>query len=217
MNDSVAASDPSQPLPPSLEGITVRLRPVFPPDTALIYDLSMAPESAFRWRYRGEVVPLDAFVRDLWKDVLVQLIVESRRNGEPIGIVGAYSPDMRNGTVHLGVALKPTHTGHGAGIEAGGLFVNYLFKTWNFRKIYGYTPAWNIAQFANGGGRTFREEGRLVEHEYYDGRFWDLYIMALHRRDWEAAQDRRFRRRAARSEPDGGRRHSVDSEAVTVQ
>lgn len=179
------------PCTPSLVGRWIRLRPVFAGDTPFLYELATSPNMAFRWRYRGEIVPLEVFTRDLWKEVLVQLVVESRSKKEPIGLVAAYSPDMKNGTVHLGVVLIPGRTRRGIGAEAGGLFVDYLFRTWNFRKLYGYTPGWNLDQFAEGANRAFREEGRLVTHEYYDGRYWDLHIMALYRADWEKAQSSR--------------------------
>ena len=29
--------------------------------------------------------------------------------------------------------------------------------------------------------------GRLNEHEYYDGRYWDLIFLAVRRADWEAS------------------------------
>ena len=45
----------------------------------------------------------------------------------------------------------------------------------------------NYEQFASGNGSWFVTEGRLAEHEYYDGRYWDLIFLTVRREDWEAS------------------------------
>ncbi len=77
--------------------------------------------------------------------------------------------------------LDTTARGAGWPLEAGVLFCNYLFKNFNFRKLYVEVPGFNFGQLERGLGRFFEEEGRLSEHDYYDGRYWDLVIMTLDR------------------------------------
>jgi hypothetical protein len=57
---------------------------------------------------------------------------------------------------------------------------------------------------ASGVERVFREEGCLRDHEFYQGRYWDLHIAAVYRTDWERGAIARLL----------ARRGSRDSEGV---
>ncbi|EFC86323.1 hypothetical protein FrEUN1fDRAFT_0593 [Parafrankia sp. EUN1f] len=41
--------------------------------------------------------------------------------------------------------------------------------------------SYNYDQIASGAGRHFDVEGRLSDHSYYDGRYWDEYLLAIRR------------------------------------
>jgi acyl carrier protein len=68
-----------------------------------------------------------------------------------------------------------------AGLE---LFISYIFRNWQFRKIYFETFEFNLGQFASASGLVFDIEGRLRDYEYMDGRYWDLIVGSIHRNDW---------------------------------
>ena len=176
--------------PPSLRGRSLALRPILPDDLMFLYELAVGPATGFRWRYRGAVPTLDQFAHELQQGALAQFVVESLRTHTRVGHVTALSPDLRNGFVNLGVVLAPDVVGAGIGPEASGIFIDYLFRTYPLRKIYGYVPAWNLPQFSSGRSRLFREEGRLLDHEFYDGRFWAMHILAVDREDWLEARTR---------------------------
>jgi hypothetical protein len=61
------------------------------------------------------------------------------------------------------------------------LFLRYVFTCWNFRKLYMEVAEYNYEQFSSGAGRFFEVEGRLREHFYYGGRYWDKLILTLSR------------------------------------
>jgi len=73
---------------------------------------------------------------------------------------------------------SPTTT---AGVlEAFVLFVRYIRALWPFRKLYIEAPAFNVAQYRSAVDSGFlKEEARLVEHTYFDGRYWDFYIYSI--------------------------------------
>nr|MDT0665497.1 hypothetical protein [Micromonospora sp. DSM 115978] len=52
---------------------------------------------------------------------------------------------------------------------------------WNYRKIYMECPEYNYGQLASGAGRWFEVEGRLKDFNYYDGQYWDEYLLAISR------------------------------------
>lgn len=172
--------------PPPLTGRRTRLRPVFPADYEYLYALSTSERTAHRWRYRGMTPNPEGFTQTLWGGVLAQFLIERRSTGERVGHVTSYDANERNGFCHIAMLTDPAVQGSGWILEAASLFVNYLFTNWNFRKLYGEVPEYNYDEFASGAGRWFRVEGRLGEHEFYGGRYWDLLLLALYRADWEA-------------------------------
>lgn len=183
---------------PNLVGRRVRLRPVTPDDYDWLYDVALSPEIGFRWRNRGATPSPEAFVEGLWRGVLAQFMVERIQSDETIGNVFAYSADHMSGVASVAIMVLPKYTKQGWALEAAGLFVDYLFRVWNFRKLYADSPDYTAGAFSGGVGRFFREEGCLRDHEYYDGRYWDLHIFALYRDEWEKIADDWQRRREAR-------------------
>jgi RimJ/RimL family protein N-acetyltransferase len=184
-----------EPTPPRLTGRRVHLRPIVEADYGFLFALETDEEMGYRWRHRGETPSPEVFVRDLWMNALVQFVVCGNHDDEPIGHVFAYNANLRNGTAFCAMALAPGIKRKGWALEAGALFIDYVFKLWDLRKLYGETLSFNYEQFAGGAGRVFKEEGRLGDHEYFDGQYWDLIMLALYRDEWF---EHRRRRRAER-------------------
>jgi RimJ/RimL family protein N-acetyltransferase len=182
-------------LAPVLEARFIRIRPIFPDDMSFLYQLSVMPETGYRWRYRGAVPSPEQFARDQTQGLLVQFLVEDRRNNHPVGTVAAFNAGLKNGTASFGVVLLPAYANRGVGMEATALLIDFLFRVWPLRKLYTHTPEWNMSQFGSVIGRVLREEGRLREHEFYYDRFWDLIILALTREEWGTIRDRVIGRR----------------------
>jgi RimJ/RimL family protein N-acetyltransferase len=110
------------------------------------------------------------------------MIVDS--TDRAVGLVSAYGFNGMNRTVYLSVIVAPSAARSGMAFEALSLFVEHLFQTWDLRKIYAEAIYENYLQFASGAGRIFVEEGRLSEHEYFNGRYHDFLILALSRDRW---------------------------------
>lgn len=65
------------------------------------------------------------------------------------------------------------------------LFLDHLFDTMTFRKLYAEVPGYNEDLLNLGAVGLFREEGRSIEHDFHQGRWWDRIIYALWRDDWK--------------------------------
>ncbi|NPA71647.1 MAG: GNAT family N-acetyltransferase [Gammaproteobacteria bacterium] len=76
--------------------------------------------------------------------------------------------------------LTQEYTGRGLGPEAGIAHVRYLVAMFNIRKIYAEIYAYNESSLKAAERVGFVEEGRLKAHRWFDGRFWDLVIMAFY-------------------------------------
>jgi RimJ/RimL family protein N-acetyltransferase len=118
---------------------------------------------------------------------LSQFIIESIASQTPVGLVACYNARTDLGWVYfaytrVSAASKPVGSEM---LEGGLLFISFLFRNWNFRKLYAEVPGWNWGQFTKGAGEFFTQEGVLLEHEFFDGRYWDQHILPFHRRAWE--------------------------------
>lgn len=169
----------------SLMSRRLLLRPIIPRDHPFLYQLATAPTEAYHWRFRGRQPSFDDFVRSLYSDVFVQYLIVRRHDGRPLGLVVCYRADHRNRHAHIALQGVPRLQGTGGLIEAGRLFVDFLFRCYEFDKLYAECPGFNMAGFASTLGGILVEEGRLRDHERMFGRSWDLHLLALYRRTWE--------------------------------
>jgi RimJ/RimL family protein N-acetyltransferase len=161
-----------------------------PTDIDFMYQLATGERSGFRWTQRGSTPGPGEFAQVAWNGMLVQFIVEDRRSGERIGLANAYRPDFRHGFVSIGFILAPDARALGWPLEGVALLVDYLFRLWAFRKLYFEALEFNATDFESAIGRYVVEEGRLRMHEYYDGRYWDVCVLALYREAWNSARTR---------------------------
>lgn len=168
-----------------LQGKYARLRPLAQNDYAYFYDLSLSAQNNARWRYRGSTPSPEQFVSDLWSGVQAQFVIETPESRKRAGLVVAYNADQANGTVYLATLIDNEYHRKVWPMEGILLFVDYLLQNWNFRKIYAETPEFSASQFSSGVGTFFEEEGRLRQHQYFQGKYWDFIIYALTRKLWE--------------------------------
>lgn len=168
-------------------GRWVSLVPVAPQYLEFLYQLATNEENGFRWLLAGMVPPAEAFQQNLWKGVVTQFVVIVRSSSAPIGIVVAYNAEVNHGFAYLGADFAPNVQGIGIAIEAVELFVDHVFATYNFRKLYLEVPEYNLPSMAYGIGGLLREEGVLRDHTYFRGQYWDRHMLALYRDEFLAA------------------------------
>lgn len=187
-------------------GRWVQLVPVTLQSVEFLYRLAIDEQSGFRWRLVGTVPTIEAFRESLWAGVLTQFVVAERATGNPVGTVAAYSADLNHGHAYVGAAMVESLQETGLGIEAVLLFVQYLFATWSFRKLYFDVPEYNLRTVARSTGGLLHEEGRLRAHTHYGGHYWDRVTLALYREDLAASPlvARRFVRRSPDAAVDRG-------------
>ncbi len=164
-----------------MAGGRVWLRPIMPMDHQRLYMLQTSEETGFRWRYGGVVPPFEVFVREIHSGVHAQFVVSTLRKADVLGLVVAYQANPRSGTVYAGVVMAPELVGSGIGIEAVGLFINYLFSTWSFRKVYFEALEFTYETIADAVPDLIEVEGVLKEHHFYQGRYFDQYILSISR------------------------------------
>jgi RimJ/RimL family protein N-acetyltransferase len=177
------ANDQSDPV--RLVGRRVFLRPVLPSDYETILTAELSEDLGPRWRHGGNTPGMEAFVRSLWTGVLAQFLVCSRRTGQALGLVSLYNANLQNGYAYFAMAKFQRRTPGRLQLEGAALFLDYVFDAWPLRKVYGEVLGFNFDQFASEAGKLFVEEGRLTDHAYFGGRYWDQHVLALYRETWK--------------------------------
>lgn len=164
-----------------------------PEDFGYIRLVETSSTFAPRWRLRGRTPSPPDWAQSSSSDVLAQFMVVSNRDSSRIGLVTVFRPNFQDGHARLAaVAFAPGTTSPIMPL-AVGLFIDYVFRCWNFRKLYMDVAEYNLPQMASGLARVFQVEGRLSEHYYFDGRYWDKFILSLTRKAW-AEHPKRFLR-----------------------
>jgi RimJ/RimL family protein N-acetyltransferase len=171
--------------PLALSGRSIRLRPARPSDVEPLFELTTDPEVWHRANHRASSIPSYAkFSNQFQFDSGHGFIIESLTQAELVGWVSAYGEDEIAAYAYADVIVSPDYFDTGAGVEAFGLFVNYLFQCKNYRKVYIEAVDFTLHTYSSGLRRFFVEEGRLRDHEYLYGRYWDRYVFAVYRDTW---------------------------------
>lgn len=154
-----------------------------------LYDITLQQGVASRWEPSLQGGSFEGWVRRLFDGVHCQFTVVSlcaEDMGAVCGLVRCYGANFRHGTAQVAMFMaEETHTS-GEGVEAIGIFVDFLFARYPFRKVYGESIAFNYSQFASGVGRLFQLEGVLKAHEVHLGMEYDCMVLAIHRAQWQA-------------------------------
>lgn len=190
-NDSFAAQvlNTSSRLAP-LDGRRVFLRPILASEQELLRLIESSPPLAGQWRFRGSTPSPEAHVASLWAGVLAQYLVVSRESQEPVGIVAVFDPHFGDGFAELAAAKFEPATWPVPLMQGLALFVEHVFRTWSFRKLYVRCLEPSYGRISSAVGWLLQREGTLREHAYVDGTYVDQHVLALYRETWERESTR---------------------------
>jgi RimJ/RimL family protein N-acetyltransferase len=105
-------------------------------------------------------------------------------DGKFIGACGVFNVNPTARTCELGIAIgDKAHWGQGYGREAVSLLVQYAFRYRNFRRVWLWVHAANERAIRAYRAAGFREEGRLREHAWSNGRYDDVVYMGVLREE----------------------------------
>jgi RimJ/RimL family protein N-acetyltransferase len=172
---------------PSLQGKSVYLRPLTPEDYHSLMRVELSEQLGPRWRFRGSTPSPEQWTQATWSSTLAQFLAVGRPSDRPIGIVAAHQANFQDGFAYMSAARFEPSRPSPAMMFAVAIFLDYVFSCWDFRKIYMEVPEYNYGQFESVIKRFAKLEGRLSNHSYFAGRYWDQMILAIHRDRWQAA------------------------------
>jgi RimJ/RimL family protein N-acetyltransferase len=176
----------------------------------LLFRLFTDPSRGHLWM-RVRWVYEEREFRDAWsswtRDLIgAKFIVESSRR--PVGLVLEYDRSLEHGHTKVGALLQEESIGHGGGVVATALFIDYLLQSLPLRKVYLEVFGYNRGVVGMLGKLGLPEEGRLKGDRFWDGSYWDFHLFAIYREAWPGIRARILRverpgRRALGSCPNG--------------
>jgi RimJ/RimL family protein N-acetyltransferase len=152
-----------------------------PADEDALYAVATEPGNRPQWLQRGKAVDHGGFLRTLTDGALCAFVAESLNSAKPLAILLAYGADFQAQRASIAIAGTQSAQMSGQLVEALGLFVNYLFETHPFEKLYAEVVDFNLNRFASGQGRWFEIEGQLRNHEFVCGGYRDVFILSISR------------------------------------
>jgi RimJ/RimL family protein N-acetyltransferase len=191
-------------MPLTFRGIS--LRPVLEEDLPFLFHLWADPCRCHLW-LRGRPVYDEASFYQAWRSmtcgmVAAKFIVESA--GQPIGLVFDYDRTPEDGWTKAMTMLQEESVGHGGGVIATALLMDWLFQSLPLRKVYHEVYGYNASVVRIWRKLGLVEEGVLKADRYWNGAYWDLHIFALYREAWPAVRDRVLRLPKAEPEAPAG-------------
>jgi RimJ/RimL family protein N-acetyltransferase len=172
-----------------IQGERVTLRPVEQPDYPLIHAWQNDPEVWWLMDYEGPFSLAD--IAESEKRATEEgfpFIIEAE--GRPIGRIGINNIRRRDRICALYVFIgERAAWGKGLGTDAIDTLLAHAFRRFDFHQVELWSLAENeraLRAYAHSG---FREEARLAERSWKDGRWVDRVLMSVTRENFEEARN----------------------------
>lgn len=173
-----------------MRGERCLLRPLSQADAQVT--LAWRNDPALRDAVMGYRFPVTQAREDAWYARILQdggdrradYAIESLTDGAMVGMTHLAEIDWIARHAGFGIIIgDASRQGQGLAAEAMRLLFGHAFGVLNLRRIHLRVAAYNVRALALYHRFGFREEGRLREHVFLDGRYHDLVLMGLMRAD----------------------------------
>lgn len=127
------------------------------------------------------------FFRDMYcsKDSF-QLAIVDIKNGVLIGTVGLHKIDLINRNADISIIVgNKKYWGKGNGRESVELVLKHAFDKLNLHKVSAGMAEDNIASFKLFNSLGFRQEGRLKEQNFANGKYQNIIKLGLLKKHWD--------------------------------
>jgi RimJ/RimL family protein N-acetyltransferase len=174
-----------------LKGERVVLRAVEREDLKALHALDRNVELVVLGNGAWQPAPLAAWEKDFDKHLDERerswFLIEV--DGVIVGGCGLHHSDRRDGSTQFGIGIyHPDYVGKGYGPDAIKVLLRWAFRVQNWNRVGLETLACNERAIRSYRGLGFVEEGRMREQAFFDGRYVDVVVMGMLRREWEAQQ-----------------------------
>lgn len=173
---------------PVLETERLVLRKLEMDDLEDIFEYARDPEVAKYTTWMAHTTPNDT-------SAFLNYVLDLYRNGEVapwgvlherklVGTCGFVGWDLDHSRAEIGYALSRKYWGRGLMTEAVVRIISFGFRTMQLNRIQARCEAANVASVRVMEKAGMRFEGVLREHEYSKGRYLDIVMCSILRREW---------------------------------
>ena len=89
----------------------------------------------------------------------------------------------------IGYELDPNYLNHGYATEAARAIVDYGFSILGLHRVWSWCVSDNVGSAHVLEKLGMRQEGRLIQNEYYRGRYWDTLMYAILAEEWDTYKE----------------------------
>jgi diamine N-acetyltransferase len=133
-----------------------------------------------RWYEENLKLPLE-------QQALAVDLRTGRRKWEHIGGTGFHLIDKRNRLAECGLFIgERRHWGKGLGRDTLLTLLRYGFETLNLNRVQLRVMGFNERAIHLYEKIGFVREGSMREAHFHQGRYWDMHLYSILRREWEA-------------------------------
>ncbi len=144
----------------------------------------LSPEAVMPYSREEEAAFIENSVNPKNKEKTYNFAIANARE-ELVGGCSYMDASMKNRTCYIGISIyDPRNWGKGYGTSAIMKLLDFLFLEKNMRKVLLNVYDFNERAIACYEKLGFRQEGCLKEQVYRDGKYSDMYIMALFADDY---------------------------------
>ena len=179
-----------------LEGTLVRLRALESTDLERVYTWINDRDVT---RYVVDRYPLSRADEERWLNERpangfangVRLAIETK-DGVHIGNVDLHQTNLEDRKAGLGIMLgEKDYWAKGYGTDAIDTLLKFAFHEMNLNRVWLHVFEFNERAMVCYQKCGFKEEGRLRQHYYQEGRYWDSVVMGILRDEFDALHSAR--------------------------
>ncbi|MFH1741617.1 MAG: UDP-4-amino-4,6-dideoxy-N-acetyl-beta-L-altrosamine N-acetyltransferase [bacterium] len=164
-----------------IPGEKITLRAIEKRDVEFLRNLRNKPEMR---KYLCSHMPISEIQQVGWyersaSDARNQIFMVDDPAGETVGYVQLTNIDYKNRSVEIGIHLGPSAQGKGYGRDAFHTLMRFAFEEMNMHRVYLYVFAFNERAIGLYEKLGFREEGRLRDSVFQEGRYQDIVLMSI--------------------------------------
>lgn len=169
-----------------LESDLVRLRALEPEDINILY--TWENDTAV-WRVSNTIAPFSKYVlaqfiknqqRDIYETHQLRLIIESKKNGQPVGSIDLFDLDPYNCRAGVGILIyDPDDQGQGYASHALALLIRYGFQILTLNQLYCNIACHNLRSLALFKSKGFSVIGLKKEWVRTTSDWQDEYMLQL--------------------------------------
>ena len=112
-------------------------------------------------------------------------LIVLKDTGESIGTVGFHNWDRANHIAEIGYDLSAAHWGKGIMTEVLGQVLDFGFKEMQLNRVQAFVHLQNAGSYQVLRKQGFVAEGVIREKHLFRGKYYDHYLLALLKRDFE--------------------------------